>query len=147
MQLHLAEFQSHLAAHDARIVVLSFAPLADLASWVPYFRDTFVAPHLPALQGTLFARTRFVADPGLATYHAYGLGRNSRLRVYGWRVLWPYIKWALAGRTIRRPRQDPLRRGGDFLVARDGRLALAHVGRDQADRPSLAALQAALQAA
>lgn len=91
------------------------------------------------------ARTRFLADPERAVYRAYGLGRNSLLRVYGPRILAQYVVWGLRGKPIR-IREDTLQRGGNFVVGRDGRLTLAHTGRDQADRPSVDTILAALRA-
>jgi hypothetical protein len=80
-------------------------------------------------------RIRFLADPSRAVYHAYGLGRNSVWRVYGPRILRQYIKWGMQGKPIRLT-DDTLQRGGNFVVGRDGRLTLAHTGRDQFDRPA-----------
>jgi hypothetical protein len=116
--------------------------------WVPYFRNRFLVPHYRAhqvaqLQWPLF-RTRFVADPDLRVYHAYGMGRNSRLHVYGPRIVWQYFRWGLAGKPLKLPKQDTLQRGGDFVVGVDGRLTLCHVGRDQADRPSVGDVLTAL---
>lgn len=147
MQLHQPAPLDAIAALDARVVVVSFAPLARLARWVPHFRAHFLMPSyegqdLPPADP--FAHTRFVADPSLAAYHAYGLGRNSALRVYGPGILLQYARWALQGKSIRKPPEDPLQRGGDFVIGRDGRLTLAFVGRDQSERPAVAALLAAL---
>jgi hypothetical protein len=150
VQLHQPEPHAALRAAGATVLALSFAPLDRLVAWVPYFRDTFLAPALDgvaaaaaaAASGPL-AHTRFLADPDLAVYHAYGMGRNSALRVYGPRILWQYLRWAALRVPIRRPAEDPLQKGGDFVVGAGHRVTLAHVGRDQADRPPLAALLAA----
>ena len=147
MQLHQPDVQQWLAALDARLLVFSFAPLDRLTAWVPYLRDTLLAPSYRqrnlSLPVNAFARTHFVADPDRVAYAAYGLGRNSVLRVYGPRILWRYLWWGLHGKPIRL-RDDTLQRGGDFVVGRDGRLILSHTGRDQSDRPSVSALLAAL---
>ena len=147
MQLHQPEVLEQLAALDARLLVMSFAPLERLRSWLPFFRATFLdrayrerAVPPPA---DPFARTRFLADPRRAVYRASGLGRNTIWRVYGPRILARYALWALQSRPIRL-RDDTLQRGGDFVVGRDGRITLAHTGRDQADRPSVEAMLRAL---
>lgn len=149
MQLHLPETLDALAALDARLVVVSFAPLDRLTAWVPFFRDSFLVREYTQLGLALpeqpFARTRFAADPALAAYSAYGLGRNSYLRIYGPRILAHYALALLAGRRLPKLNQDTRQRGGDFVVGPDGLLTFAHTGRDQADRPAVQALLAALR--
>ena len=148
MQLHLPTSRETLARLDAWLVAVSFAPLEQLERWMPFFRDTFLAREYErrglALPVDVFARTRFTADPALAAYHTYGLGRNSPLRVYGPRILWRYAMEALRGRRLQQMNQDTLQRGGDFVIGRNGRLTLAHTGRDQAARPPIAAILDAL---
>lgn len=148
MQLHQPDVLDQLAALDARLLVVSFADLGRLAHWVPSFRRRFLDPAYAergvAPPAVAFARTRFLADPGRAAYHAYGLGRNSALRVYGPRILWQYAKWAMRGKPIG-IRDDTLQRGGNFVVGRDDRLTLSHTGRDQSERPSPDAILAALR--
>lgn len=147
MQLHQPDVLQRLAARDAQLLVVSFATLDRLSSWIPFVRDSLLAPSYRqrnlSLPENPFPRTRFVADPARVAYAAYGLGRNSVLRVYGPRILWQYLLWGIQGKPIR-IRDDTLQRGGDFVVGRDGRLILAHTGRDQSDRPSASAILAAL---
>ncbi|CAA9580470.1 MAG: hypothetical protein AVDCRST_MAG88-3259 [uncultured Thermomicrobiales bacterium] len=148
MQLHQPAPLDEIAALDARVVVVSFAPLSRLVRWVPHFREHFLVPSYEGLgmsPADPFARTRFVADPLLAAYHAYGLGRNSALRVYGPGILLQYARWALGGKSIKKPQEDPLQRGGDFVIGRDGHVTLAFVGRDQSERPAVTDLLAALR--
>jgi len=151
VQLHQPTFLRELAALDAQLLVLSFAEMERLRHWVPYFRRRFLEPAYaqhgltpPGFPADTFERTRFLADPSRAVYHAYGLGRNVVWRVYGPGILWQYLKWGLQGKPIG-VRDDTLQRGGNFVVGRDGRLTLAHTGRDQADRPSPATILAALR--
>ena len=137
-----------LSAHDARLIVVSFAPRDRLQSWVPFFRQAILEQRyrdqgMPAPSNP-FARVRFVSDPTRAAYHAYGLGRNSLLRVYGPRILWQYARWAIQRRPLRRTGEDTLQRGGDFVVGLAGRLTFAHTGRNQADRPPISAILRAL---
>ena len=136
------------AACDAHLLVVSFANLARLTHWVPYFRRRFLDPVYSergvASPADPFARTRFLADPTRAAYHAYGLGRNTMLRVYGPHILWQYVKWAMQGKPIRL-RDDTLQRGGDFVVGGNGQLTLSHTGRDQSDRPPTGDILAALR--
>jgi hypothetical protein len=110
VQLHLPTSLETLARLDARLVVVSFAPPEQLGRWIPFFRDTFLAPAYErrglALPADIFSRTRFTADPALAAYHAYGLGRNSLPRVYGPRILWHYAMEALRGRRLQKMNQD-----------------------------------------
>src|SRR5262249_16442325 len=133
---------------DARILVVSFAPLDDLRKWVPFFQKHFVETYYEEQHlerpADFFARTRFVADPTLAVYHAYGMGRNSVFRVFGWRIVRAYFQMISRGRPILKPRADTLQRGGDFVVNHDGKLTLAYVGRDQSDRPAIEDVIAAL---
>ena len=148
MQLHQPAVLEALSTLDAQLLIISFADVETLRSWIPYFRRTML-DRSSGEKGGLptadpFARTRFASDRARAAYHAYGLGRNSVLRVYGPRILWQYLTWGLAGRRIR-IQDDTLQRGGDFVVGRDGRLSLAHTGRDQAQRPSADAVIEALR--
>jgi len=141
VQLHQPSVLKQFEQLDARIVIISFAPLERLRSWPDYWRETF---YFPSLQPNQIAKAQdplrrsiFLADPTLSAYRAYGLGRYSVVTVYGPQILWQYAKWAMQGKKIKRPTEDPLQRGGDFVVGRDGRIKLAHTGRDQSERPSV----------
>lgn len=130
------------------MLVISFATLPRLQAWVPFFRANFIEPFYQerGLKRTtaLFDQTHFVANPSLAVYRAYGLGRNSHLKVYGPDILWQYAQWALEGKPLKKPTEDPLQRGGNFVVGRDSRLTLSHLGRDQSDRPKISEILAGL---
>jgi hypothetical protein len=149
VQLHQPEVLEQLAGLDGRWLVLSFAKTDRLQSWIPHFRDNFLLPYYqehgwPWPTG-LFARTRFVADPSLAVYHAYGLGRNTLRQVYSRQILRQYARWRAQGKTINWPQEDVLQRGGNFVVGQAGRLTLAHTGRDQSERPGVAELLASMR--
>ncbi len=153
MQLHRPDVVETLESLEAQILVISFAGLARLEHWIPYFRRKF----LPAVwdRGTPngvsseedapFARTRFLSDPGREVYHAYGLGRLSPLTAGGPRILKQYLRWTLQGRPVHLTTEDVLQRGANFVVGRDGRLSFCHTGRDQSDRPSVDTILAALR--
>ncbi len=149
MQLHLPTVLDELAKLDARLLIASFAPLSRFAEWAPYFRESFLQPfyteHHLSLPDNVFARTRFLADPALDVYHAYGLGRLSMLQAYGPKIIWQYLRWAAMGKPIKRTNQDTLQRGGDFVINREGRLTLAHMGNSQAERPPVSEILAALR--
>lgn len=134
VQLHQSLYERRIAAP---VLVFSFAPAERLARWVGLALDIEVPREWRA-------NTRLIADPALRIYHAYGLGRNSPLRVYGPRILLHYgLRW-LRGHGIPKAAEDPLQRGGDFVVDAEGRIALSHVGVDQADRPPAERIVAAL---
>ena len=150
MQLHRPDILEKFKDLGAGVIVLSFAPLERLQKWVPDFRADFLEPYYKKFAGgpadVPFVYTSFVADPTLSVYHAYGLGRNSAFKVYGAKIIWQYAVWAAQGKPIKKSGEDTLQRGGDFVVGRDGRLTLAHVGDDQSERPSIEAVLAALRA-
>jgi len=80
-----------------------------------------------------------LVDPDRATYHAYGLGRGSLWRVWGWKATRRYLEIfredGLHG--LRRPTEDTLQLGGDFIIAPDGALAWAFWGEGPDDRPGV----------
>lgn len=148
MQLHRPETLAEIVARDGRLLVISFAPLARLQAWVPFFEKEFLANYYMenglTRPDNFFARTRFVADSELAVYRAYGLGRNKPEEVYSFKILRQYARWRAQGRPVHQPTEDPLQRGGDFVVGRDGRLNFSYCGRDQADRPLISSILNAL---
>lgn len=148
MQLHRPQALDRFCEARARLLVVSFAPLAELKEWVPYFQKTFLERDYERLglqlTESILSHARFVADPELIAYHAYGLGRHSVFEAYGPRIVWQYLRWMVEGKPIRMTRQDTLQRGADFAVGRDGRLTLSHVGRDQSARPRISDILDAL---
>ena len=148
MQLHLPTVLAELERLDARLLVVSFAPVERLQRWVPFFTEQLLARGYAERHLTLpdkpFARTDFVANPTLDVYHAYGLGRYNPVGAFSLPVLGQYIRWGLQGRPIGLA-GDPLQRGGNFVVGRSGLLTLAHAGRNQGERPAPEAIIAALE--
>lgn len=149
MQLHHPTVLHELAALEASWLVISFAPVSRLQKWVPHFQAGFLEPYYEeqklAAPANPFSRTHFLADPDLSVYHAYGLGRNSLVKVYGPGIIWKYVRFTLQGKPIKRPAEDPLQRGGNFVINRAGRLTLAHTGHDQHDRPPVGKIITALK--
>lgn len=149
MQLHQPHILDALAAIDARLIVVSFAPLAELQEWVPYFRERFLEHFYKEnnlkMRPNIFARTSFVADPGLEAYHSYGLGHLSPWEAYGPRIVWLYMRFISQGKPLRIPKQSTLQRGGDFVIGRSGKITLSLIGRDQSERPGTDDILAALR--
>lgn len=148
MQLHQPTVLDEMKRLGARTVVVSFARHDDLAEWVSYFRRHFLDSYYRRQDleppKSPFETTIFGADPDRAAYQAYGLGKNSALRVYGPRILWQYVKWTVMGHVILKKAEDPLQRGGNFVVGRDRRIMLSHYGKDQSERPEISEILAAL---
>ena len=134
MQLHQSLYRNDF---NAKVIVVTFAPPENVRRWQQYALFSEAPPEL-------FAHTRFAANPTLSAYHAYGLGRNSVLRVYRPAILLHYAGLYLRGKGLPRVSQDPLQRGGDFVI-RDGKILYSHVGRDQSDRPPVAQISALLR--
>ncbi len=151
MQLHRPETIESFQRRETALLVISFAPLRILQEWLPFFVEHSLRPALGTGTGresvplsTLISCTRFLSDPGLAAYRAYGLGRLSPVRVLTPGILWQYARWALAGRKLFRAVGDGLQQGGDFVVAADGRLTLARPSAGPDDRPDAGVLLEAL---
>ena len=91
---------------------------------------------------------RCLSDEQRVAYRAYHLGRASWLRTLTPRALAPYIRlyFRLGGRRPAYGGQDLRQMGGDFVVAPDGRLALAYASHDPADRPPVEQILAAIGA-
>lgn len=91
---------------------------------------------------------RCLVDESRTVYAAYGMGRASWLHTLTPRSIAPYIRHMFGGRIVRSAHhQDVRQRGGDFVVGRDGRLTLAYVSDDPADRPSIDSIVTAINEA
>ncbi|MEM9519207.1 MAG: AhpC/TSA family protein [Actinomycetota bacterium] len=90
-----------------------------------------------------------LTDPSRDSYRAYGFGRGSIARVWGWRAARRYLHLVAAGqwRDLRAPSEDTLQLGGDMVVAADGTLAWGFWGEGPDDRPSVDDLIAAVEKA
>jgi len=87
-------------------------------------------------------------DADRSTYRAYGLGRSSVARAWGARPALAYLRLVARGRwrDLRRPTEDTLQLGGDFVVAPDGTLAYGFWSEGPDDRPPVDDLIAAVAA-
>lgn len=78
-------------------------------------------------------------DPERVLYRAYGFGRGSLMRVWGWRSFRKYASlireqgWG----ALQRSTEDTLQLGGDIVIAPDGTLAWGFWGEGPADRPDV----------
>lgn len=84
-------------------------------------------------------------DVDRSAYRAFGLGRGSVTRVWGWRAARRYVEIlrSQGRRGLRRPTEDTLQLGGDFVIGADGRLMFGHWGKGPDDRPDIDLLIAA----
>lgn len=89
-----------------------------------------------------------LVDPDRSGYRAFGLGRGSTGRIYGWKATRRYLElFRSAGanrrpdaawlRELLRPSEDTLQLGGDFVVDTDGNLAYGFWGEGPDDRPTV----------
>ncbi len=115
---------------ETDVVLVTFTDPANLA----YYRSTNDIP-FPIL-----------LDPSRRAYRAFGLGRGSVARIYGWRAArryWEILRTdGIAG--LRYPTEDTLQLGGDFVIAPDGTLAWGFWGEGPDDRPDVNELVAAV---
>lgn len=115
-----------------RVVVVGFAPREALARFQ---------------QGLALGDTLVLADPGRASYRAFGFGRGSVSRVWLDPRVWArYLSLTARGRRLSAPEQDTLQLGGDVLVRGDGRIGWIYRSRGPEDRPSVAEIAAARRA-
>jgi peroxiredoxin len=125
----LRQRQAELELRDAVVLVIAFEP----APRVEEYRRRHALPF------------RCLVDEARTAYRAYGLGRASWLRTLTPRSLAPYIRLMFSPQAVSRGSdQDVRQRGGDFVVGRDGRIRLAHVSDDPADRATVDAILGAV---
>ncbi len=78
-------------------------------------------------------------DTDRTAYRAFGLGRGSIARIWGWKAGKRYFELlrdeGISG--LRRPTEDTLQLGGDFVVGPDGSLVYGFWGEGPDDRPSV----------
>jgi peroxiredoxin len=87
-------------------------------------------------------------DPDREGYAAVGLEPGSAKEYGGAQLAKGFVKAALSGHVAGSPKGgDVSQRPGTFVVAPDGRVALAHYNRDSADNPSNDAVIVAVRGA
>jgi hypothetical protein len=97
-----------------------------------------------SLLGELELPYPLLVDRERSAYRAWGLGRASRLGIWGDPAVWLRYATELArGARLRRPGSDTLQLGGDFVVDRVGTVAYSRPQRRD-DRPPVAELLGAL---
>lgn len=115
---------------DAIVALVTFTDEAALRDYVARHQLGFLA----------------LRDPDRSAYRAFGLGRGSLARVWGWRAARRYA--SLIRRdgigALRRPTEDSLQLGGDFVVDAEGRLVWGHWSEGPDDRPAVDELVAAV---
>lgn len=86
-----------------------------------------------------------LVDPDRSTYRAYGLGRGSIARIWGWRAARRYLEILRSDGFggLARPTEDTRQLGGDFVIGPDGRLVYGFWGEGPDDRPDVDELVAA----
>ena len=90
-------------------------------------------------------RWPLLIDRRRVLYGAYGMGRGRWSAIWGPATWWAYLQLIGRGHRLRRPTGDIHQLGGDVLVDPAGRVALHHVGKGPADRPTVAALLSTLR--
>lgn len=115
------------------IVVLFFSQLRRL----PEYRVRFGIPDpIPLL-----------VDEGRTVYTAYGMRIGSLREIYSPETIGKYAELIRKGMKLRlKTDEDTRQLGGDVIVGPDGRIILAHCSKNQADRPSVETLVAAIRA-
>jgi len=90
-----------------------------------------------------------LVDADRSAYRAFGLARGSVRRVWGWRMARRYLEIFRSDGVsrLRRPTEDTLQLGGDFVVSPDGTLTYGFWGAGPDDRPSVDDLIQAVRAA
>lgn len=87
-----------------------------------------------------------LSDPGRRAYRAFGLERTGWLTFFRPEVLGGYLRGLLKGYGLKKPvaGEDVRQLGGDFLLSRSGAVVYAFRSSDPTDRPTVAALLAAV---
>lgn len=105
-------------------------------------------PLLAAFQRELGLDIPLFADPGRATYEAFGFERGSVRRIWLDPRVWrSYARLLARGRRTRLYRQDTLQLGGDAVLDRAGVVRWIHRSAGPDDRPDVATVAAQLRAA
>ncbi len=116
--------------HNTRVVLVTFTDEGNLSQ----YQQTHDLP-FPVL-----------VDANRDTYRAFGLGRGTIARIWGRKAARRYLdifkEQGLTG--LRRPTEDTLQLGGDFVVDPRGTLVYGFWGEGPDDRPAVGDLIAAV---
>lgn len=88
-----------------------------------------------------------LSDPDRTTYQAFGIGRGTVLRVWGWRMARRYVE-IYREHGFQRPEratEDTLQLGGNFIINPEGTLIYGYWGEGPDDRPAIESLIAAIE--
>jgi hypothetical protein len=122
-----------LTSLGVRIAVLFFSQLKRL----PDYRVRHDIP----------ASIPLLADEGRTVYTAYGMRVGTLRQIYAPEVLAKYARLMQSGMKMRlKTDEDTRQLGGDIVIGPDGRVRFAVCSKNQADRPSVESLVAALDA-
>ena len=122
-----------LAEMGVSIVALFFSQVHRL----PDYRVRFDIPESVPL----------LADEGRTVYKAYGMRVGALHEIYSPQVIAKYARLIGSGMKMRMKTDEDTRQlGGDVIVGPDGRIIFAHCSKNQADRPSIETLVAAIRA-
>jgi len=122
---------AELAAMGVGIATLFFSQVRRL----PDYRVRFDIPDTISL----------LADEGRTVYKAYGMRVGSLREIYSPEVIAKYARLIRGGMKMKMKTDEDTRQlGGDVIVGPDGRIILAHCSKNQADRPSVETLIAAI---
>ncbi len=123
--------QHHLADTGIPLLTIGFSP----------------PPALVALAEFIGLTGLMLADEQRVLYRLLGLRRAPLWQIYSPGTLAYYATARARGRRLHRPVEDTRQLGGDVIVGPDCRIILAHCSKNQADRPSVETLSAAIRAA
>ena len=124
---------AELAETGVGIVALFFSQVDRL----PQYRTHFGIPDAIPL----------LADEGRVVYKAYGMRVGSLRQIYSPKVIAKYARLIRGGMKMQMKTDEDTRQlGGDVIVGPDGRIILAHCSKNQADRPGVETLIAAIRA-
>lgn len=112
---------------------------------VAYDRPSTLAAKLMAGLDMSFV---LLLDPQKESYRRWGLGRTTITRsVLSPTLTWRYVKLLLKGERFLGFAPDMLQLGADFVIDPAGRIAFAHLMRDNGDRAPVTVLLEALRRA
>ncbi len=93
-------------------------------------------------------RIPLLADEGRIVYRQYGMRIGTLRDIYSLDTIKKYAELIRGGRKMQlKTDEDTRQLGGDIVIGADGRVLLAVCSKNQADRPPVGALVAAIRGA